>query len=367
MQADIGRKGNVLVSLDYNEQKVTQGKAEKIHAGNFLKSHDRLTKADIIERFRLRSSLNERLGDQGIHFSVNFGTQEKISNEKMAELTDRYMAAMGFEDHPYIVYRHHDAGHTHMHIVATAVRANGTLVSLHPGNYHDSHTICRTLEKEYSLEKTDPLKLQQKEDFAVDHAQRVVYGERGLTRAVSDVLNTVVEHYNYTSLDELNAVLSQYNVVANPGKEGSRLRETGGLLYHALDGDGHRIGMPLKASLFLLKPTMKNLEEKFVQNQSQREAPQERLSTAIEWALAGRTPDWAGFKESLEKEGITMVVDRNKAGNDRVFFVDHTGRASFEGKNLGDGYRLEMLRSRCAPGEEVAEEQTQKQQLHLRL
>ena len=201
----------------------------------------------------------------------------------------------------------------------------------------------------------------------MDHAQRVAYGERGLTRAVSDVLNTVVEHYNYTSLDELNAVLSQYNVVANPGKEGSRLRETGGLLYHALDGDGHRVGTPLKASSFLLKPTLKNLEQKFEQNQAQRETSREHLSAAIEWALAGRTPDWAGFKESLEKEGIAVVVDRDKAGDDRVFFVDHTGRSSFEGKNLGEGYRLETLRSRCVPAEGVAEEQIQKQQLHLRL
>ena len=154
-------------------------------------------------------------------------------------------------------------------------------------------------------------------------------GNEGLTRAVSDVLNTVVEHYNYTSLDELNAVLSQYNVVANPGKEGSRLRETGGLLYHALDSDGHRVGTPLKASSFLLKPTLKNLEQKFEQNQAQRETSREHLAAAIEWALAGRTPDWAGFKESLEKEGIAVVFDRDKGGDDRVFFVDHSGRASF--------------------------------------
>jgi hypothetical protein len=116
-----------------------------------------------------------------------------------------------------------------------------------------------------------------------------------------------------------------------------------------------------------LQPTLKNLEQKFEQNQALREAPQEHLSTAIEWTLAGRTPDWEGFRERLEREGIVLVIDKNKAGDDRIFFVDHTGRASFEGKNLGREYYLEALRNRCRPSEELAEEQVQKQQLHLRL
>jgi hypothetical protein len=252
-----------------------------------------------------------------------------------------------------------------MHVVATAVRPDGTLIYLRPRDYHHSHSLCRTLEKEFGLEKSVAVKPDRKDEFAVDHAQKVVYGEPGLKRAVSDVLNTVFDRYNYTSLDEYNAILKQYNVTAYRGNETSRLYQAGGLFYHTLDENGKLIGMPIKASSFLLKPTLKNLEKKFEQNLTQREAVRQDLSTAIEWALAGKTPDWEGFKANLEKEGIAVVSGK---GDDRVFFVNHTGRSSFEGNSLGEAYRLEALRGRCVPVEEEMTEaliQKQQQRLHL--
>lgn len=170
------------------------------------------------------------------------------------------------------------------------------------------------------------------------------------------MLNTVVDHYNYTTIDELNAILKQYNVRANPGEEGSRLNKVGGLLYHAIDSDGNRVGVPIKASLFLLKPTLKNLEQRFTQNQSQREGHRERLSTAVEWALAGRAPNWKELAEDLEKQGISIVIDKTKDETQRLFFIDHKNKCAFEAKSLGPDYRIENLRSRCAPQEQVTEE-----------
>jgi hypothetical protein len=367
MQAKISPVKSILKALRYNEQKVAQGKAERIHAENFLKDHDRLTKADILERFRQRSTFNERMKDNGIHISLNYGKNEQLGNEKLIRLIDRYAEAMNLGDQPYVAYKHNDAGHTHVHIVATSVKANGDRIDLHPRDYLNSVLLCKQLEKEFSLEKLIGATDEQKEEFSVDHAQKVIYGEPGLKRAISDVLNTVVDHYNYTSLNELNAILRQYNVTANPGEEGSRLNKVGGLLYQAIDSDGARIGVPIKASLFLLKPTLKNLEQRFTQNQTQRETHRERLSTAIEWALAGRTPTWERLREDLEKKGINIVINNGKDDIRRVFFVDHLEKYAFEGKNLGPGYTLEDLRTRCTPEERVTDEITLKnnQKLHV--
>lgn len=365
MQATISRPvGNISVPIRYNEQKVARGKAERIRAENFLKDHDRLSVREITRRFRDLASLMDHPHAHVRHISVNFGKEENLSNERISQLTERYMSGMGFEDQPYIVYRHYDSGHHHAHIVTTTARSDRIYISMGPKDYHYSKELCQALEKEFSLERYVAAKPSQQAEFAVERAPRVIYGETGLTHAVSDVLNTVVDHYNYTSLEELNAVLKQYNVEANSGTPGSRLRNTGGLLYHALDDNGDRIGVPLKASKFLLKPTLKNLGQRFERNETQREASRERLSTAIEWALAGRTPDWAAFTASLEKEGISIVLVRDE---DRIFFVDHTGRSSFEGKNLGEGYVLEALRQRCAPAETLPDELIQQQQLRLHL
>jgi len=356
MQPKISVKKRIRKPLYYNEQKVSEGKAEKIHAENFLKDHDHLTKNDILDRFRQRSTFNEKMQDDGVHFSLNFGKQEQLDNEKLTLIANRYMAGMGFEDQPYVVYRHNDAGHTHIHLVATTVRANGDRIDLHPRDYLKSLLLCKQLEKEFSLEKLVGVREDQKVEFSVDHAHKVSYGEPGLKRAISDVLNTVVGHYNYTDLKELNAILKQYNVVANPGEAGSRLNQVGGLLYHAIDSDGNRVGVPIKASLFLLKPTLKNLEQKFTQNESQRETHRERLSTAIEWALAGRAPNWKELTEDLEKQGIALVVEKNKGDIQRLFFIDHGNKCAFEAKNIGPSYCLDELKNRCRPEEQMTED-----------
>ena len=358
---------NILTALRYNEQKVAEGKAEKIGAENFLKDYAGLTKEDVIDRFRQRSSFNERLHDHGVHFSLNFGKLEKIDNAKLMRITERFMTGAGFEDQPYVAYRHTDAGHTHVHLVATTVQADGSPMDVKPRDYKAFVALCKQLENEYGLEKGIKLRPEDQREFAVDRARRVVYGEPGLKRAMSNVLNTVVDHYAYSSLGELNAILKQYNVEANAGHEGSRLRKVGGLLYHALDEDGKRIGVPIKASLFLLKPTMKHLEQRFAASQAQRERSRERIHLAIDWALAGRAPNWEEFRMRLEKDGISLVTDKNGDKGGTAFFVDHVEKAAFSDKGLGREYGLDVLRNKCAQVEQVTEEQLLQQRLNFRL
>jgi hypothetical protein len=367
MHSKIAPNKSVYISLYYNEQKVSVGKAERIGAENFLKDHDRLTSAEILARFRQRSSYNEGRPEFGVHFSLNFGKVEEIDKVKLGQIADRYMAGMGFEDQPYVVYQHKDAGHTHLHVVATRVRADGSLIRLEPKDYFESQCLCRELEREFVLEKKLKSTESDQYRYAVDHAQKVSYGEPGLKRALSDVLNTVVDHYQYTSLDEYNAVLKQYNVEANPGLPDSHLRKVGGLLYHSLDDNGDRIGVPIKASEFLLKPTLKRLEQKFEQNQSLRESSREHLHTSIEWALAGRAPSWTEFTDSLEKEGIAIVTTKKEGGKDQLFFVDHAGKSVFAAENIAPDYDLQALQIRCIPEEQVIQQQLQKQQHNLHL
>jgi len=228
-----------------------------------------------------------------------------------------------------------------------------------------SHALCRKLEKEFSLEKSVKAMPQDQWEFAADHAQRVKYGDPGLKRSMSDVLNTVVDHYRYTSIDELNAILKQYNVEANPGLPDSRLRKFGGVLFHALDEDGQRIGVPIKASLFLLKPTMKRLEQKFEESRALTESARESIHTAIEWALAVRAPAWGSFLKSLEKDGIAAVINKKEDGQEQLFFIDHGKKCAFASESIAANLNLPALRNRCVPEEQLT--QQQEQRLNLRL
>ena len=114
----------------------------------------------------------------------------------------------------------------------------------------------------------------------------------------------------------------------------------------------------------LSKPTLKTLEQKFEQNQTQRETARQRIHTAIEWSLAGRAPNWEKFKEALEKKGIALLEEKDKG---RLFFVDHVDKTVFSGKNLNAGYDLETLRNRCAPEEQQTTEQIQTHRLNLHI
>lgn len=355
-------------ALSYNEQKLIEGRAECILAENFIKDLRELSREDKLHHFMQRISLNERVEYNTIHNSVNFGAEEKISIEQMKELAKRYMEGLGFGEQPYLAYRHTDSAHDHFHIVSTYIQADGSKIDIDKALLYRSHALCRKLEQEYSLQPRHRAGREEEEKFKVDHAERVVYGEKPLQRAINDVLHTVVEHYKYTNLAELNAVLQVYGVKADRGRESSRVYQNRGLLYHAVDEEGKQVGKSIKASDFLLKPTLDMLEGKFALYSSQREEWQQRMTTAIDWTLAGQAPDWQGFKDNLESEGINVVVQTDKEGRGSVFFVDHEEKCVFAGESLGRDYGLHVLRERCIPEREaMEEEETIRQYHHLRL
>ena len=356
------------VPLQYNEEKVKQGKAELIGASNFLKDHDQLSLQDKVNRFELRTTLNELVLNNSPHLSLNFGATEALTNEKMVVLADRFMESIGFGDQPYLIYRHYDAGHTHLHIVTVNIDANGEKINISPLTLAESHRICRKLESEFFLQPSARAEQDQQDEFSMVHAQKVIYGEPGLKRAVSDVLNAVVDHYKYINIDEFNAILREYNVTANTGNENSWLQKVGGLYYHALDENGERIGVPLKASGFLLKPTLSRLEENFSLNQSLRESSRERLQTVLDWSFAGQAPDWIAWRDGLERDGISVVVSKSRADSaEHLYFIDHKTKSAFSGESLGDQYTLNAIRERCRPEERLIEEEIPSQRLKINL
>ncbi|MDO6433277.1 relaxase/mobilization nuclease domain-containing protein [Flavitalea sp. BT771] len=358
---------SIPVKLRYNLKKVLIGKAECIYAGNFLKDLDQMSEKDKLNRFVQRTSLNDRAEKNGVSIAVGFKPTEELSTARMIMLARHYMKGIGFEDQPYLVYRHTDVSQPHFHIVSTTIRANGDRIDLRPIIFHTSREVTQSMEVEFGLQKLERAE-KQRESFKVKQAQTVVYGESPTQRAISDVLNTVVDHYKYTSLKELNAALREYNVIAWRGKETSQLYKSRGILYQVLDERGHRIGSPIKASRFFLNPTLDNLEKRFKLNEELRHEHRERITTAIEWAFAGKAPDWPGFQRSMEREGINIVVQEGKDGKDAdVFFIDHREKSVVSGESLGDRWSLGALQARCARQEQLQQEEIQRQQIRIRL
>ncbi len=163
----------------------------------------------------------------------------------------------------------------------------------------------------------------------------------------------------YSSLHELNAVLKLYNVVADEGSEGSRVRQYEGLVYSVLDEQGNKVGTPIKASLYNWdkRPTLKFLKEGFIINADKKEGSKARVKTAIDFALLGDKMNLPRLVEELKKEGIDVVVRQNAEGIIYgLTYVDHKKAVVFNGSDLGKpGCAIPV----CEPVGETGEQKRQ--------
>ncbi len=97
--------------LHYNENKVKQRQAILIHAVNYPKDPDQLTLKDKITRLEKLTALNQQTKVNSVHISLNFDASEKLQQQTLQQIAEKYMDKIGFGDQPYLVYEHHDAGH----------------------------------------------------------------------------------------------------------------------------------------------------------------------------------------------------------------------------------------------------------------
>ena len=86
------------------------------------------------------------------HISLSFHPDDapKLTDEMMIRLAGEYMLRMGITDTQYIVARHHDTGHPHIHILYNRVRYDRKLVP--DNNERRRNTkVCKALKQKYGL------------------------------------------------------------------------------------------------------------------------------------------------------------------------------------------------------------------------
>lgn len=331
-------------AINYNEQKVTQGKAIFLNAENYLKESHLLNPMEKLQVLQHRARLNERVKTNCVHISLNFETNEKISTEKMQEIAKDYMERIGFKNQPYLIYRHEDAAHPHCHIVTTNIEADGNRISLHNLGRDLSEKARQEIELEYGL--IQAAGRGKDEDIPLidtSALRKANYGKEETKRIITQIVNTVVQRYNYSSLAELNAVLGRFNILADRGHEKSVMFSQQGLLYRIIDQKGKKIGVPIKASRIAGKYTLEKLEQRFVRNKGKRKILSASLRHRIDQVLK-TNPTKQGFEKQLKKQKIDVLYRTSKNGQTYgVTFIDHAGKAVFNGSELGKAYGAKAL------------------------
>lgn len=128
---DIAKKGTTIVASE----------------GVCTSSNESIT-ASFQTQARMRPGLKNFVG----HISLSFAPQDtpKLTDGFMAEVAKEYMKRMGITGTQYVVFRHKDQPHGHVHIVYNRVRNDGTAIT-GDSNFRKSIAVTKALTREYGL------------------------------------------------------------------------------------------------------------------------------------------------------------------------------------------------------------------------
>lgn len=374
MRPKIDPSHSIAKSLNYNEQKLAQGKAELLTAGNFLLHPSSMNTEEKLRVFQRRMELNPNVSVNQ-HITLNFDPSDKLTNERMKEIADIYMKEIGFGEQPYLVYRHHDAGHPHCHIVTTHVRENGDIIDMYNIGRNQSEKARQLIEKKFHLTTAEMKKqrrLNQKTQTDPNYIPRVIYGETAITPAISKVLDHVMRDWHCKSLQEFNTILALYNIQAWRGSEKSKLYQSRGLLYRVRNKEGKYTGVPIKASFFDSKPTLDNLEKQFIQNQSIKPELEQKLTNRLAWVFHLEPETLEEFTQKLAREDIRIILRIDKTGTcTGITYIDFNYKCIFTDAELQDRYGHKAVQKiidyEKDHAEELKQRQAQRQTHRLRI
>lgn len=353
MVAKITTPKSIEAALNYNEKKVQKGNAICLHAVNYLNEAKNMNFYQKLNGFERLNSLNERATTKTLHVSLNFDPSEKLTENKLSQIASDYMERIGFGNQPYLVYKHEDAGHPHIHIVSTTIKENGSRINTHNIGRNQSEKARKEIEQLYGLVKAERQQQLIKPGIKPIDVEKAVYGKSETKRSISNVVGAVFGQYKFTSLPEFNAALKQFNIVADRGKEEGRIYKNRGLVYRILDANGNKAGVPIKASSISCKPILDNLEKKFTANEAAKESLKPFVKIKLDECLSQSPSTMKELTEQLKQKNIYTVLRQNTEG--RLFgitFVDNQNKVVFNGSDLGKGYSVAALQSRLAAGTE---------------
>ncbi len=271
MVAKITTPKSIEAALNYNEKKVQRGDAVCVHAANYLNDAKNMNFYQKLNGFERLNSLNERATTKTLHVSLNFSPSEKLADKKLVAIASMYMDKIGFGEQPFLIYKHEDAGHPHIHIVSTTIREEGSRINTHNIGRNQSEKARKEIEQLYGLVKAEEQQKSLLQKIKPVDVEKALYGKHETKRSISNIVTAVFNQYKFSSLPEFNAALKQFNVVADRGKEQGRIFKNRGLVYRILDSNGNKVGVPIKASSIGCKPTLQNLEKKYTLNEKAKE------------------------------------------------------------------------------------------------
>lgn len=106
----------------------------------------------IIDDFNFQRKARREIAKVVGHISLSFHRDDAptLTDDRMRELAAAYMESMGIADTQYIVARHNDTEHPHLHIIYNRVKYDRTLVA-DKNERRRNVKVCKHLKRRYGL------------------------------------------------------------------------------------------------------------------------------------------------------------------------------------------------------------------------
>ena len=339
MIAKISATENLGGALGYNFKKVEKGEASILLAAELYQDREgRYTMEDVLADMEALIPKKCRTKKAVFHCSLNPHPDEKLSDETLMQIAKEYMETLGYGKQPYIVFKHNDIVREHIHIVSLRVDSRGQKIN-DKFEKRRSKKITDALEKRFGLIPSSKVT-----DKAMKETPKVDIGKGNIKEQVASVVRTVLKHYRFCSLGELNAILSAYNLAVEEVKTEFRGKKYDGLVYVPTDDKGNKAGTPIHAS-----DIGRGVGYTAVQNRMQKSKQAIKpLISIIRYRVLQtmRTSPKTEkeLRQRLEEQGLRAVIRKNESG--RIYgitFIDDKAGIALNGSRLGKGYAANVF------------------------
>lgn len=334
MIAKISATENLGGALGYNFKKVQHNEASVLCVNELREGFDGTYRIDKVLR-DMQALIPEKCRTKKtvFHCSLNPHPDEKLSDEQLTQIAKEYMEALGYGKQPYIVFKHNDIAREHIHIVSLRIDSNRRKIN-DKFEGKRSKLITDALERKYNLIPSS--KVCEK---AVTETPKVDTTKGNIKEQVASVVRTVLKHYRFCSLGELNAILSRYHLTVEEVKTEFRGKKYDGLVYVPTDDKGDKVSTPIHAS-----DIGRGVGYTAVQNRIEKSKqgikpliPAVREKVLHVMRTSPQTEE--ALRQRLEEQGLRTVVRKNEGG--RIYgitFIDDKEGVALNGSRLGKGY-----------------------------
>ncbi len=147
------------------------------------------------------------------HISLNLPRGEHLNDKDFFELSKKYMEHMGYGEQPYVVIRHRDTKHEHVHIVSSTIKEDCLQINL-SNDIRRSIATQKYLEKEYGLSPS-PETRNEKNTKELPVYEMPEFRNRdinGVRFYIQDIVNNTLQKYKVRSFKELAEHLKNHHI-----------------------------------------------------------------------------------------------------------------------------------------------------------